>query len=366
MKDLQNILARARQLDTQQMPYVLATVVQIEGSAYRGTGTRMLVESLAKSTGSISGGCLEGDVRQQAVQVLEDGKPRLIHYDYTGADDYLWGTGMGCSGAIRVFLDPTPAPSLAALEASALGGQRAMLATVFRAEDDNHASAGQYLYIDHSGAQHGDISGEKLQKEIRRDLRDMAKTQGLVRQTQSAPRNYESERAGVLLETLEPPPALMLFGAGYDAEPLVQIAAAIGWRVSLADYRLPYARHERFPSAERVWLAPSGQWPDGLQLQPGSAALVMSHNYLQDQAMLRVLLPQPLAYLGILGPHLRSQRLLADLALEGITAADPQRLYAPIGLDLNAQTPEEIALAALAEIQAALHQRTAASLRTRA
>jgi xanthine dehydrogenase accessory factor len=357
MKDLQNILRRTRRLKNERTPYVLATVVQVEGSAYRGPGTRMLIESLDKSTGSISGGCLEGDVRQQSIGVLADGKAQLLHYDYTGEDDFLWGTGMGCSGVMRVFLERNPAPSIAALEASALNGESALLATIFRAEDGQHASAGQYLHIDHSGMERGDISGAQLQKKIRRDLQDMAEGQGLVRRTQSVAHYYEQERVWALLEALEPPTALVLFGAGYDAEPLVQMAAELGWRVSLADHRLPYARAERFPSAERVWLAPSGQWPEGLQLVPGSAALVMSHNYLQDQAMLRTLLRQPLGYLGILGPRQRSRRIVDELARDGIVAADPQRLYAPIGLDLGAQTPEEIALAALAEIQAVLSGR---------
>ncbi len=363
MKDLQNILRRANQLNAEHTPYILATVVQIEGSAYRGPGTRMLIESLAESTGSISGGCLEGDVRQQAVQLKEDGKPQLLHYDYTGKDDFLWGTGMGCSGVMRVLLERSPMPAIAALQASALDGKSALLATVFCAKDSIYASAGQYLHIDHSGAETSDINAAALREKIRRDLRDMASRQGLVRQTQSRPHYYEHERAWVLLESLEPPTSLMLFGAGYDAEPLVQMATVLGWRVSLADHRLPYARRERFPSAERVWLAPSGQWPDGLELPPGSAALVMSHNYLQDQAMLRVLLRQPLGYLGLLGPRQRSQRLVEQLAQEGIVAANPERFYAPLGLDLGAQTPEEIALAAIAEIQAVLHARTAAFLR---
>lgn len=363
MKDLQNILRRANQLNAQHTPYILATVVQTEGSAYRGPGTRMLIESLAESTGSISGGCLEGDVRQQAVQLLETGKPQLLHYDYTGEDDFLWGTGMGCSGVMRVLLERSPTPAIAALQASAIDGKSSLLATVFCAKDSIHASAGQYLYLDHSGAENGDISAAALREKIRRDLRDMAMRQSLVRQTQSAPHYYEDERAWVLLESLEPPTSLVLFGAGYDAEPIVHMATALGWRISLVDHRLPYARDERFPGAERVWLAPSGQWPDGLALPPGSAALVMSHNYLQDQAMLRVLLRQPLGYLGLLGPRQRSQRLVEELAREGIVAAHPERFYAPLGLDLNAQTPEEIALAAIAEIQAVLSERGGNSLR---
>ena len=178
MKDLQNILRRTRRLENERTPYVLATVVQVEGSAYRGPGTRMLIESLDKSTGSISGGCLEGDVRQQSIGVLADGKAQLLHYDYTGEDDFLWVTGMGCSGVMRVFLERNPAPSIAALEASALNGESALLATIFRAEDGQHASAGQYLHIDHSGMERGDISGAQLQKKIRRDLQNMAEAKG--------------------------------------------------------------------------------------------------------------------------------------------------------------------------------------------
>ena len=368
MKDLQNILRRVRQLNAQHIPYVLATIVQVEGSAYRGPGTRILIESLQESTGSISGGCLEGDVRQRAVGLLADDSPQLLYYDYTGEEDFLWGTGLGCSGTIRVLLERGPTPGLTkkfdVLQTSAFDGEQVLLATVFSSEDSQRVGVGHYLSLDHVGTQTSDLKDEGLQKKIRRDLLEMSKREVRGQQTQAETHHYKDEGAAVLLEAVAPPISLTLFGAGHDAEPLVQIASTLGWHVELTDHRLPYARPERFPSAERVWLAPSGQWPEGLQLKPGSAALVMSHNYLQDQAMLRRLLPQPLAYLGLLGPRERSKRLLTELAQEGIVAADPQHLYAPLGLDLGGKTPEAIALSALAEIQAVLNERPAHSLRT--
>ena len=164
-------------------------------------------------------------------------------------------------------------------------------------------------------------------------------------------------------EVINPPVSLTIFGAGYDAEPLSQMATALGWRVRLVDHRISYAKPERFPEDAEVLLAPSGQWPPALELTGGEVALIMSHNYLQDQAILKHLLqpPKPLAYIGVLGPRARSQRLLDDLAQEGIVPSE--KLFAPAGLDLGANTPEEIALSILAEIQATLSQRPGTALR---
>ncbi len=366
MKDLQRILKRIRQL--QEKPYVLATVVQVEGSAYRGLGTRLLVESLQQSLGSISGGCLEGDLRQQAAQLLqEQGQTRLLRYDYSAQDDFIWGTGMGCSGIIQVLLERMSVgahlPDL--LYHCAFAGQRAALATVFASEGEVAVQLGQHLAFDGADFVLDQIADASLRAEMGRDVERLFSVPIRVGQPQAETRHYAlpKGRVSVLLETLEPPVELVIFGAGYDAEPVVHMAAALGWRVTLVDHRVPYARPERFPEAEKVLLAPSGQWPGNLTLAAGTVALVMSHNYLQDQAMLRHLLPQPLAYLGVLGPRARGCRLLDELRAEGFSPRDPQRCFAPVGLDIGAETPEAIALAIVAEIQQVLSERPGGNLR---
>ena len=370
MKDLQTILGRARVLDEAGVPYVLATVVQTSGSVYRGPGTRMLIEADLQSLGTISGGCLEGDVRENAQAVFADGQPRLLHYDATAEDDILWGTGLGCSGTIDVLLERLPDGPLhypTFLHGCALENQHGVLVTVFATEGATNAAPGQHLILDERENARDDIADSELRQialnaagEILATLDDtpLPVAPGCTRHCE-----LTHGRAALLIEPLLPPIALYIFGAGYDAVPLARLAGELGWRVTVADHRPAYARAERFPWARQVLLAQP--LPEDLQFDNRSCAIVMSHNYLQDQALLRGLLNAPLAYLGVLGPHQRTQRLLAALKKEGIAPSHEQaaRLFSPVGLDIGAETAEEIALSILGEIQAALTGRKGGSLR---
>ena len=382
MKDLQTILRRARVLDEAGEPYVLATVVQTSGSVYRGPGTRMLIEADLQSLGTISGGCLEGDVRENAQAVFADRQPRLLHYDATSEDDILWGTGLGCSGTVDVLLERLPQdapfhyPTF--LHGCALENRHGVLVTVFATEGATKAAPGQHLILDEreqSGLRMGaaDARDDIADLELREIALNAASGVLATFDDTRLPialgytRHYELThgKAGLLIEPLLPPIALYLFGAGYDAVPLAQLAGELGWRVTVADHRPAYARAERFPWARQVLLAQPGHLPEDLQFDNRSCAVIMSHNYLQDQALLRDLIDAPLAYLGVLGPHQRTQRLLADLKKEGIAPSDEQtaRLFSPVGLDIGAETAEEIALSILGEIQAALTGRQGGSLR---
>lgn len=373
MKDLQTIVRRARALDEKDTPYVLATVVQTSGSVYRGPGTRMLIEADLQSLGTISGGCLEGDVRENAREVFADATPRLLHYDATSADDILWGTGLGCSGTIDVLLERLPHradfhyPTL--LYQCALENQSGVLVTVFASEGETNAAPGQHLVLDAKGNASDDIADLQLRKialdAAQQSLATLDDTRlpvalGLTRHFE-----LSQGRAALLIEPLLPPITLYIFGAGYDAVPLAHLAGELGWRVTVADHRPSYADTARFPTAQQVLLAQPGHLPNDLPFDIRSVAVVMSHNYLQDQALLAGLIDAPLAYLGVLGPHQRTQRLLADLEKEGIAPTEDQlaRLFSPVGLDIGAETAEEIALSILGEIQAVLTGRQGGKLR---
>ncbi len=376
MKDLQTIVRRSAELDAAGLPYILATVVQTSGSVYRGPGTRMLIEQNLHSIGTISGGCLEGDVRENAAEVLSDGQPRLLHYDATSEDDILWGTGLGCSGTVDVLLEKLPRdpdfhyPRL--LYDCALGDRRGVLATVFAATGATDAAPGQHLILDSRGHASDDIGDSQLRRCALDAARESLATLGdtSLPVVSGLTRHYEltQGRASVLVEPLLPPISLHIFGAGYDAVPLAQLAGELGWRVSVCDHRVPYVDAARFPAAHQVLLAQPGHLPDDLAFDARSVAVVMSHNYLQDQALLARLLAVPLAYLGVLGPHARTQRLLADLARDGIEPDDEQRarLFGPVGLDIGAETAEAIALSILGEIQAVLTGRQGGKLRDHA
>lgn len=308
-------------------PAVLATLVAVEGSSYRRPGARLLLLADGSHVGSISGGCLEEDIKEHARRVLADGCPKMVEYDTTRENDLVWGVGLGCQGVVRVFLEriPIPAPSWVGELRSNLARRRATA-----------------LVVDQGGAAPG---GTQLAAE--------------------AP--LAPEGGGRFCETIAPPPALAIFGAGDDARPLAVFAQTLGWHVSVADARATYATTERFPGAEVVAVAPAAELPARLALDEGSFAVVMTHRYADDLALLRELLPRPLAYLGLLGPRKRTARLLAELQAEGLVldAAMLAKLHAPVGLDLGGGTPETVALAIVAEVQARLAGRAGGFLRER-
>ncbi|XXT20057.1 XdhC family protein [Sorangium sp. So ce429] len=170
-------------------------------------------------------------------------------------------------------------------------------------------------------------------------------------------------RVDVFLEVVRPPRSLVVFGGGHDAVPLVRLAKELGWHVTVADARAHHARRERFPAADEVVVTDRASPLAGLAIPPEAACVIMTHSVEQDRALLRALSTVPVAYLGLLGPRRRAERLLAESGTR--TFACASGLHSPIGLDLGGETPEEIALAILAEAQACLSGRQGRSLRDR-
>ena len=325
MKEIQAIVARL--LGAQVESAVLATLFSVEGSSYRRPGARLLVTSDGHRVGSISGGCLEEDVLSRAARVQETGQPEVAVYDTTTENDLVWGVGLGCHGVVRVLLERLgPRPAWAQVLAANFAARRATALAV------QHAVAERARW------------GTRL----------------------AAPED-RGDPAGVFLEQIAPPPALVIFGAGDDAQPLMRLAKEFGWHVTIADPRATFATAERFPQADALVVAPAEVLVDRVHAAPDALAVVMTHRYVHDVPILRELLARPLAYLGLLGPRKRAERILADLAKGGlaISAEQRARLHAPVGLDLGAEAPEQVALAIVAEILATLSRREARPLRER-
>jgi xanthine dehydrogenase accessory factor len=316
-------------------PAVLATLVSVAGSSYRRPGARLLVQADGSRLGSVSGGCLEEDVLARAARVRASGVAEAAVYDTTAENDLVWGVGLGCHGVVRVLIEPVPNPPAwaAAVASAAECRTRAKLVVIH--EHGSPSSWGTRL----SG------SGAPV------------------------------ESAGVFTQEFIPPPCLAIFGAGDDAIPLARLAHGLGWRVVVADPRAALNTADRFP-----WAATRVSGPaDGLvtrvfgpPAQPspaadGGIAVVMTHHYVHDVPILRDLLPRRLGYVGLLGPRKRAERILADLAAEGraVTAEERAHLHAPVGLDLGAEAPAEVAHAVVAEILAVLRGRDARPLRGR-
>jgi xanthine dehydrogenase accessory factor len=328
MKELQAIV---RTLTAPTMgESVLATLVTVEGSSYRRPGARLLMLADGTRIGSISGGCLEEDVLARARRVFVTSTPETVVYDTTSENDLVWGVGLGCHGVVNVLLEKLPArPAWAVKLADNFVSRRpTSLAVAYRQTE------AQPL-------------GTRLATEVK------------------ALGGPSAEN--VFLDTIAPPTPLFVFGAGDDAQPLVRLAKELGWHVTVADPRPAFATPDRFPTADRLIVASADQLATRAAPTGDALAVIMTHHYVHDVPLLRALLQTPTTYLGLLGPKKRAARILDDLAKDdlAITPAMRAQLHAPVGLDLGADAPEQVALAIISEMQAVLGGRDAQPLRQR-
>jgi xanthine/CO dehydrogenase XdhC/CoxF family maturation factor len=307
-------------------PAALATLVHVAGSSYRRPGARLLLLPDGSRAGSISGGCLEEDVLERALRVLGSGVSEVAVYDTTTENDLVWGVGLGCQGVVQIVLER-------------IDGVRP-------------------AWIDAVEAN-------------LRERRATALSVGWGAPRPSGTRLAAADAPGVpepvFHESIAAPPALVICGAGDDARPLVRLAKELGWHVSVHDPRAAYATPERFPDADRVTAAPIAECCRGVVADDRTFVVVMTHRYTDDRDFLRELLPRRIPYLGQLGPRKRTDRLLAELARTGLALGPDAlaKLHAPVGLDLGGGTPETVALAIVAEIQARLAGHAGGFLRDR-
>lgn len=368
MKELQDIVIAWKQLKERLHTAALATLIKVEGSAYRSPGAKMLITSDGQQIGTISGGCLESDVVKRSQEVLETGISALVKYDTTSEDDLIWGLGLGCQGVAYILIEQLNADRLNALsviEQCLSTRQTGAVATAFEVESTNAIkkctvnSISDRLLLNPDGNLVSQIGSTELKDAIVRDL------QSVLQQKKSRSQTYmlREEIVEVFLEVIEPPTSLVIFGAGFDVLPVVRFAKELGWYVIVIDPQARLQTKERFSKCDRLILGSPDETAQ-LEFDEHTVAVAMSHNYLYDLDFLQTLTNIPLKYLGILGPKKRTNRLLQDLKYEDCVLQTRQ-IYSPVGLDIGANNPEEIALSIIAEIQAVTKERQGGFLRNR-
>lgn len=337
--------------------FALATIVGTAGSTYRHAGARLLVTADGEWHGNISGGCLEGEVLDVGGRVIDTGDAELAEYDLTADEEAIWGWGLGCNGAIDVLVEPaaTAISALRALRAGERSARPHVLATIVASPEGD---TGQHLLVLEDQTTSGDLDG--------------ALAGAVTTAARTALADGTSTRVGidgrdVFLEVIRPPLRLLVCGAGHDAVPLVQSGADLGWAVSVVDDRTSFLVRERFPAAEDLVRADPGRAAEATGADDNSYVVVMSHNFLRDVDYLDAFLGTDVAYIGLLGPGRRMERLLDHLAKRGIQAdeRDRAKLHGPAGLDIGAEGPGEIAAAICAEILAVSRGHAGGSLRSR-
>ena len=339
MSELRQILELWRSARDHREEICLATIVAVEGSSYRKPGTRMLLTSGGGRAGTISGGCLEKEVQKKAWWLTRSG-PTVQKYSTFFDEDSATPYGLGCGGTVSVLLERgEPADrALAALEQSAL--RRTAMAIVSVIDTD---PVGCRFIL----SENGDVLFESAASEGSLVLARHALNERRSHWTQGL--------SSFFVEHVAPPTALFVFGAGDDAQPIVEFSYLLGWQVTVVDDRSHLATKERFPLADQVI---SSRSLNDLLLTERSAAVILTHSYEQDRAALQALLPRELAYLGILGPRRRAERLLTEVAPKIGRTMDEcfRRLHSPVGLAIGAKNPASIALAIVAEIHDAIEK----------
>lgn len=365
MKEIEDIIQSYKQAQAAGKKTALATVVHVEGSSYRRPGARMLVTEDGELTGAISGGCLEGDALRKALLAISQQKNKLVTYDTTDEDDIQFGVQLGCNGIVHILFEPIDAAladhPVALLEKASLAEKDTVIVTLFSLSAYDGLQPGTCaLYYE------GDMSKRVGYPDLEPAIAKDAATVLQNKNSQLGQYKWEDATVSGLIEWLAPPVSLIIVGAGNDVFPLVQMALIAGWHTTVADGRPGHANRQRFPDVRHIITGKPDMVMQQLPMGAQTAVLLMTHNYNYDKAMLALLLQQHCPYIGVLGPSKKMERMLNELTTETGLVVDESmrsRIYGPTGLDIGAETAEEIALSVMAEIKMVLSGKNGQPLR---
>jgi len=362
MKEQKAIIDAYRKIDFSKSRAALATVVKVRGSSYRSPGARMLITDDGKWTGSISGGCLEGDALRKARQVMHDKKAFTVTYDTREGSNQHLGIGLGCNGIIDVLMepvDPTDTKNpIHYFEQFLVTKQPVAVATIFTGP-----LTGEKVIMNEDNTVMLHCSNNELSRLIALDLKKVFSDKA------SHAKEYllNGEKTDIFIELIQPQVSVIIFGGGFDARPVSQLAKSLGWNVTVTDECVAHLAPLFFPDADKLSLCQREFIDRDFEITPYTACILMSHNYDYDRDVLKKILPTATPYIGILGPRKRFDKMLDELAMEGVVlqAGEHHRIHSPIGLDIGAETPDEIAVSIIAEIQGKFANRTGGFLKYR-
>jgi len=360
LKEISDIITAFHDAQKARLKTALATVVRVEGSSYRQPGARMLVTESGQLTGAISGGCLEGDALRRALFAIEQQQNKLVTYDTSNEDDIEFGVQLGCNGIVHILFEPIDYLQsnnpLFLLEQLVSKRENAVVGLLFNLDRTKKQTGTTFLFREH----------EQYTNGVFLDLLKDTITQAMSTEA-SVSRQIEIDGNTVdaLVEFVPPPVRLVIAGAGNDTMPLVEIAALLGWEQIVADGRKTHATRKRFPNAKEVLVIKAAELTRAVPPDHYTVYALMTHNYNYDLEALKNLLLNDPVYIGILGPKKKFERMINDLAADQITITTEQLKYihTPIGLDIGAETSEEIAVSIIAEIKAVLSGRKGMSLK---
>lgn len=365
MKEFKTILEAYDKVDFKERKAALATVVQVKGSSYRSPGARMLMLDNGRWVGSISGGCLEGDALRKARQVILSGESRTVTYDTSNDDDNQLGIGLGCNGIIDILIEPIKPESdinpITQLEAFLKYENMGAHAIVFES-NTNNIQVGEKVSLNDKRKMIGE--NPALKEVLIADLKAVVENQKPVIKEYS----IDNQTIKVFLELIQPGIDLLIFGGGFDAKPVTELAHVLGWNVRVTDECVAHLVPINFPLANELKSCKREFVDQEIKITPFTAVVLMSHNLKYDEEVMRQIVGSYAPYIGILGPKKRADKIfktLKDKYQIDITTEQMDRIHAPIGLDIGAETPDEIAVSIISEIQAKFSNRSGGFIKYR-
>ncbi|EPR68124.1 XdhC family protein [Cyclobacterium qasimii] len=357
MKEIKEILKAYAIAVENNEKTALATVVNVDGSSYRRPGARMLITENGELTGAISGGCLEGDALKKAQMVIFQQRAMLVTYDTTDEDDAKFGVGLGCNGIIHILIEPIDENNgnnpILLLKSCVKNRESKVLVTLFDFKHKRGAQPGTILLVAAENTS-ANKQFDQIHSAIKSFILEEAKSVISTKRSSILP-VIESEFTA-FIEYMAPAIKLNILGAGNDVIPLVKLAAIMGWEICIADGRSDLVTGIRFPEAEELIIGKGDEVVRKLDVDSRTAVVLMTHNFNYDLAILKGLYPYKCPYIGVLGPKKKLLKLKEQLWINGVELQNEEDklIFGPMGLDIGAEGPEEIALSIMSEIKAVM------------
>lgn len=331
-------------------PVALATVIQTWGSSPRKVGAKMALTSSGKIAGSVSGGCVEAAVFEAGVESLKTGKPRLLHYGV--ADEDAWQVGLACGGSIDVFVKPLDREMFRRMGVELQANRRFALVSAL---EGPQPLLGKEILVVEDGGSAGSLESGLDAQAVEKARQAMAESRA-----QKVLLPYQDENVQLFIDVTDPPPTLVIVGGVHTAIALTSIAKTLGYHTVIIDPRRAFGSVERFPHVDQLF----SSWPDEafsqITINSNTAIAMFTHDPKIDDPAIKVALKSPAFYIGALGSPKTQENRRRRMQAEGFTPEQIARIHGPIGIEIGGDTPEEIALAVMAEVVAASHHRISA------
>ncbi len=326
---------------------VVATVVRTKGSTPQKSGAKLLVRQDGTGVGTLGGGCVEGDIWFAAKELMKSGGPAAFQ-DYQLNEDLAAEDGLVCGGTMYFLIDPVYRPDeylpyATEIDSAYTGGGAVALASLIKSRDGGDAPIGTKLFVRENGSTEGTLGDPELDRGAARQAAQLmvhGKNEYVV----------ADDGAEYFVEAYTTPPQLVICGGGHVSKAIAPLAKMLGFRLFVTDDREEFSSKERFPEAETTVVARPEDALPTLPINPNTFIVVATRGHRYDNTALAAAAATPAKYVGLMGSLRKTILIYEDLIRVGVSIERIKEIRSPIGLDIHARTPEEIAVSIMGEI----------------